>query len=594
MRTLEMAVPGEVGVHMARWSKRDGPRWWSRLRVRIGTSYVVVTLLIALLLEAIVLSAAFLFVSYSPFLGWVNMERVDHAAQLYALQASLEGGGTQLNPDTTFEPDQDASLALSSGSDTPQLSAFRLSVPYVAPGSAAPDILGTAVLVDTAGRVVASSYPDRYPDSADIAEVLPEEQALIRGALNGETDARMKNTPQGMHVAVARTVWSRDEQPLGAIYVEAPAGLPRDPNIVADVLGILIPSSVVWLCLMLPIGLLFGVLTTRGMTRRIERLAAATARFTDGDFSQRVPVKSSDEIGQMERQFNTMAEQLVDSFEQRQALAEQSARREERARIEQEMLSAHYVQLSLLPEEVPALPGWDIKPYYRPARQVGGDLYDFLSLPGGRIGIVIGDVSGKGMPAALIMATTCAMIRAAAPGRESPGEVLALVNNLLQSYIADSTTFATCFYGILDPASGRLRFANAGHDLPYLSRNGDIVELRATGMPLGLMPDQDYPEQEVRIYDDDLVLFYTDGVVETHNAERDMFGRPRLQELLKADGHEDHIVEYLLDRLETFAGDTWEQEDDITVVAVRRGDWDGRSGRSQPVPALVGERGPDG
>ncbi|HLV45380.1 MAG TPA: PP2C family protein-serine/threonine phosphatase, partial [Aggregatilineales bacterium] len=129
---------------------------------------------------------------------------------------------------------------------------------------------------------------------------------------------------------------------------------------------------------------------------------------------------------------------------------------------------------------------------------------------------------------------------------------------------------------------------------PYLSRNGDIVELRATGMPLGLMPDQDYPEQEVRIHDDDLVLFYTDGVVETHNAERDMFGRPRLQELLKADGHEDHIVEYLLDRLETFAGDTWEQEDDITVVAVRRGDWDGRSGRSQPVPALVGERGPDG
>lgn len=562
---------------MSRISKRDGPRWWSRLKVRIGISYVVVTLLIALLLEAIILCAALLFITRSPFLGWVNMERVDHAAQLYALQASMEGGGTELNPDTTFEPGQDASIILEAGGNTPQLSHLRLSVPYIPPGSPTPDRQSAALLVDPGGQVVASSYPDRYPDSADIAEVLPEDEALIRGALEGDTDAVMKDTPQGMQVAVARTVWSRDQQPVGAVYVQAPTGLPNDPNIVPEILGVLVPSSIAWLCLMLPIGLLFGVLTTRGMTRRIERLAAATARFTDGDFSQRVQVKSSDEIGQLERQFNTMATQLVDSFEQRQTLAEQSARREERARIEQEMLSAHYVQLSLLPEQVPAIPGWDIKPYYRPARQVGGDFYDFLPLPRGRIGIVIGDVSGKGMPAALIMATTCAMIRAAASGTDSPGEVLALVNNLLQSYISGSSTFATCFYGILDPASARLRFANAGHDLPYLSRNGDIVELRATGMPLGLMPGQDYPEQEAVIDNHDLVLFYTDGVVEAHNAERDMFGRPRLQELLKDPAHADHIVEYLMDRLGAFAGETWEQEDDITLVTLRRGVWDGHS-----------------
>jgi sigma-B regulation protein RsbU (phosphoserine phosphatase) len=94
------------------------------------------------------------------------------------------------------------------------------------------------------------------------------------------------------------------------------------------------------------------------------------------------------------------------------------------------------------------------------------------------------------------MATTCAVIRAAAPGAASPGEVLALVNNLLQVHISPGM-FATCFYGILDPANSRLCFANAGHDIPYLSRDGEIVELWATGMPLGLMPEQSYPEQEV-------------------------------------------------------------------------------------------------
>jgi len=332
---------------------------------------------------------------------------------------------------------------------------------------------------------------------------------------------------------------------------------------------VVIPSGILWLCLMLPIGMVFGVLTTRGLIRRIERLADATSRFRQGDTSQRVRVSRADEIGQLEQQFNRMAEQLVESFEQRQALAEQSARREERARIEQEMSSAHYIQKSLLPEKTPALPGWQLKATYRPAREVGGDLYDFLELPDGRLGIVIGDANGKGVPSALIMATTCAMLRAAAPGNASPGQVLGLVNNLLQEHIPRGT-FATCFYAILDPSSGRLAFANAGHNIPLLSRNGDILDLRERGMPLGLMPAQHYTEQEVHLSEEDCILFYTDGLVEAHDSRREMFGSQRLKRLIQQQSEADWLIETLLEELQAFTGEDWEQEDDVTLVLLRK------------------------
>jgi serine phosphatase RsbU (regulator of sigma subunit) len=263
-----------------------------------------------------------------------------------------------------------------------------------------------------------------------------------------------------------------------------------------------------------------------------------------------------------------MAEQLVDSFEERRLLAEQSARREERARIEQELSSAHYIQKSLLPETVPSIAGWEIRSLYRPAREVGGDLYDFLTLPEGRMGLVIGDANGKGVPSALIMATACAMLRAAAPGAPSPGRVLELVNDLLHRHIPRAT-FATCFYANLEPRSGRLCFANAGHNLPYLLRAGQVVELQARGMPLGLMPEQQYEEHTVTVQADDCLLFYTDGLVEAHNEAREMFGGPRLKRLLQR-ARAEGLIEHLLNALQDFTGPAWEQEDDVTLLLLRK------------------------
>src|SRR5918998_759249 len=210
----------------------------------------------------------------------------------------------------------------------------------------------------------------------------------------------------------------------------------------------------------------------------------------------------------------------------------------ERERIEQEMRVARDIQQASLPREVPEPEGWHVSPYYQPAREVGGDFYDFFNLEDSRVGIVVGDATGKGMPAALVAEATSNMLRAVAQalGSSSPSEVLARVNETLLARIPPNM-FVTCFYAILDPKRGNLRYANAGHDLPYLQRlSGEAEELRARGMPLGLMPGMGYEEKEVVLEAGESALFYSDGLVEAHDSMGEMFGSPRLRALVAEHG----------------------------------------------------------
>jgi serine phosphatase RsbU (regulator of sigma subunit)/predicted ester cyclase len=244
----------------------------------------------------------------------------------------------------------------------------------------------------------------------------------------------------------------------------------------------------------------------------------------------------------------------------------------ERERIEQELGVARRIQHASLPEEVPTLEGWQIAPFYRPAREVGGDFYDFHLLSEGRLGVVVGDATGKGVPAALVMATTCGMLQAVSQAIDSPspGEVLSRVNETLFARIP-SNMFVTCFYAILDPQRGSLSYANAGHDLPYLRRRGgECEELRARGMPLGLMPGMRYEEKEMVLDAGEVAFFYTDGLVEAHDPEGEMFGFPRLRELVAEHGEERALGESLLEELYSFVGAGWEQEDDITLLTLKR------------------------
>jgi serine phosphatase RsbU (regulator of sigma subunit) len=232
---------------------------------------------------------------------------------------------------------------------------------------------------------------------------------------------------------------------------------------------------------------------------------------------------------------------------------------------------ARRIQQASLPKEVPTLKGWQITPFYRPAREVGGDFYDFHLLSEGRVGLVVGDATGKGVPAALVMSTTLGMLQLAARALSSPspGEVLELVNETLLARIP-SNMFVTCFYAILDPKSATLSYANAGHDLPYLWHAGTAVELRARGMPLGLMPGMHYEQKEIVLQKGDRALLYTDGLVEAHDPKGEMFGFARLQALVSEHAEERSLEERLLEELYSFVGEGWEQEDDITLVTLRR------------------------
>jgi serine phosphatase RsbU (regulator of sigma subunit) len=242
-----------------------------------------------------------------------------------------------------------------------------------------------------------------------------------------------------------------------------------------------------------------------------------------------------------------------------------------RERIEQDLRVARSIQQASLPKEVPETEGWKITPYYQPAREVGGDFYDFHLLSEGRLGVVVGDATGKGVPAALVMSTTSGMLQLAAQSSEfsSPGEVLAEVNETLLARIP-TNMFVTCFYAILDPESGSLSYANAGHDLPYVRRGGEAEELRATGMPLGLMPGMGYEEKETILNSGEAALLYSDGLVEAHDPEGEMFSFPRLRAIIAQHGEERALGDILMEELYSFVGEGWEQEDDITLLTLRR------------------------
>jgi predicted ester cyclase len=243
-----------------------------------------------------------------------------------------------------------------------------------------------------------------------------------------------------------------------------------------------------------------------------------------------------------------------------------------RERVEQDLRVARSIQQASLPKEVPELEGWRIATYYQPAREVGGDFYDLFELEEGRVGVVVGDATGKGMPAALVVSAASSMLRAVSQAfhSSSPGEVLSRVNETLVARIP-SNMFVTCFYAILDPKSATLRYANAGHDLPYLRRcGGDAEELRARGMPLGLMLGMIYEEVEIALREGKSVLFYSDGLVEAHDPKGEMFGFPRLRALVAEHGEERELGEFLMEELYYFVGEGWEQEDDITLLTLLR------------------------
>jgi serine phosphatase RsbU (regulator of sigma subunit) len=255
--------------------------------------------------------------------------------------------------------------------------------------------------------------------------------------------------------------------------------------------------------------------------------------------------------------------QLVQSLEELKNTQAQLIAQE---KLEYELSTARRIQESMLPEKIPTLPGWQLFAHWQPARAVSGDFYDFIPLADGTLALVVGDVSDKGVPAALIMTVTRSMLRAGAISAISPGDLLARVNDLLCTEIPMGM-FVTCHISFLNLASGEITYASAGHCRPLLRRAGNVRELPAKGLALGVLPDFSYQNFQISLEPGDSLLLYSDGLFEAHNQAGDMMGLDSIQEVFASSMQP---VEDLLEHLACFTGSKTNPEDDITLVHLER------------------------
>lgn len=322
-----------------------------------------------------------------------------------------------------------------------------------------------------------------------------------------------------------------------------------------------------WVVLILAmlLSIVLGMLVWSRVTGPLARLVKGTRHIARGELEHRVPVAGDDEVAELGRSFNRMAADLKSHIDE---LRRTTAEKE---RLLKELEIAKGIQQSFLPDTVPHVEGVDIAAVTIPARVVGGDFYDFIKFGRSRWGLVVADVSGKGIPAALFMALSRTLVRASVRDAASPAEAIKHANSLI---LEDSKAnmFVTLFYAILDSDKMTLEYANAGHNPPlFLSDPGSgVVLLKAQGVPLGLLPDMDLHVDTVSLKPGNVVTLYTDGVTEALDGAGERFEVERLSETIAANRERPaaEIVERTQETLTRFVGDQ-PQFDDITLMVVK-------------------------
>lgn len=256
------------------------------------------------------------------------------------------------------------------------------------------------------------------------------------------------------------------------------------------------------------------------------------------------------------------------TYEQMRRQIEREA--SERGRLESEMSVARRIQMELLPKTFPRIAGLDMFAFTVPARQVGGDCYDVIDIGEGKLAVTIGDVSGKGTPAAILMANVQAAVRALSESNVPAGELIDRVNRLVYGYTEESV-FITFFYSVLDTRTGELVYVNAGHNHPCVLRaDGSSEHLDRGGLVIGIMPGSTYEEGRVALRPGDNLVLYTDGITEAANADEEMFGEERLEKVLVKyrDATAREMEERVYTSIKDFAAGA-SQTDDLTMVVVK-------------------------
>jgi sigma-B regulation protein RsbU (phosphoserine phosphatase) len=417
------------------------------------------------------------------------------------------------------------------------------------------------------GSVIAIRVLDKnmttveYAESVGLGKLRDPTQRELANILDLARTGRAKSFLEGSFLNVVAPIGDEGgELKGGAILVT----LPTDQlwatlrNEAALALGV---SGVV-----LILGSLFAVLGANSISRPIAELTEMTRRIAGGDFTQRIDTRATNEIGTLAASFNEMTRRLNQSIEH---LKETTAAKE---RIESELQIAHEIQMSMVPTVFPPFPDrheFDIFATLAPAKEVGGDFYDFFLIGDDHVCFAVGDVSGKGVPASLFMAVTKTMFRTTAGNVGTPGEILARLNAEI-CRDNESCYFVTLFCAILNIRTGEVDYSNAGHNLPYrLHRDGADRLANIGGGALGLLEQSTYPSGRLVLTPGEGLLLYTDGVTEAMDTGGTQYSERRLERFLASRNGPAprRTVDDLIDDVRRFAGGV-PQSDDITVLAL--------------------------
>jgi serine phosphatase RsbU (regulator of sigma subunit) len=317
---------------------------------------------------------------------------------------------------------------------------------------------------------------------------------------------------------------------------------------------------------------IMGLALARSITGSIHALFLGTERVREGDFAHRIPLRSRDQLGELAESFNTMTANIED-------LLQEAA---EKRRLEEELRIAREIQMSLLPRGGMGMPGLAVTALCVPAREVGGDYYDFFPLGDSRVGVLIADVAGKGTSAALYMAELKGLVLSLSKIYHSPRQLLVEANRILSSNL-DSRSFITMTYAVIDIAGRTVAYSRAGHTpmihLPagvdgrprqarVLTPNGMVVGLPIEGMTARF--EELLEELTIPLHTGDVFVLFTDGVTEAMNLDSDLFGEDRLRALVEEHGElsSDELRERILREVEAFVGDA-DPHDDMTMILLK-------------------------
>lgn len=450
--------------------------------------------------------------------------------------------------------------------------------------------------------MAADAFSKLVPGLAEVLMLLEEETAAASPARGGPTvnisgrRYRMRETPaQAEHLPppvnrfdqlvtylcpVPVAIWEapgRIERRVLIIRTRCSAVLRTlfgqtvefSPGFTMAALATLAFSVVAFLFLMVQtVSLVIGARLTRSITGAVHELYEGTQRVSVGDFAHRIQVRGHDQLAELGRSFNRMTEDLERLIEVAK----------EKERLQGEIEIAREVQKQLYPKSVPASKTLKLTAACRPARMVSGDYYDYLSLEEPKLALAIGDVAGKGISAALLMATVQSSLRAqlragpeaARDAALSPAALVSRLNQQLHAYTAPEK-YSTFYFAVYDDATGLLTYTNAGHLPPILVRGGEVSRLEVTGTIIGAFPFARYEESRIQLAPGDLLVCYTDGITEPENEYGEMFGEERLIELLlrQARSEGEELIESAMEAVRHWTGSP-ELQDDMTMLVARR------------------------